>query len=258
MAASCIELILKYTPLKKASREKAEKAKALRSKRKTPHTRQGKEKEVAANKRSRKRKAEDQIVRRVAFVASTAPPNERILEKLRMRVKRRQAEHEAAIQSRSGSTEQSHMMQMDERMNDGRKMNFVEARAHSIAEGIRAGNGAFREQFKQKLQPRIVEQRELHQNEIAMCMQNQRIRNEKFDETMLQGQTDSGQRVASMGIKGGRLSEGISASSNPTDENALGGRHRAKGKGQGKAFGRQKGGPEQYAICRLLANKPKR
>ena len=134
-------------------------------------------------------------------------------------------------------------------------MNFVGGRAHSIAEGIRAGDGAMREHFKQKLQARIDEQRELQRNKFAICMQDQRLRDEKPDGIMLQGQTDSGQRVASMGIKGGRLSEGISASSNPTDENALGARHRVKSKG--KAFGRQKGGPEQDAICRLLATKPK-
>ena len=74
----------------------------------------------------------------------------------------------------------------------------------------------------------------------------------------MQGQTDHGERVEFRGTKGGRLSEGESASSIPHEVNALGRRQMAKGIGKGKAFGWQKGGPEQDAICRLLATKPKR
>ena len=61
-----------------------------------------------------------------------------------------------------------------------------------------------------------------------------------------------------MGFKGGELAVGLSASINPKEDNALGGRHKAKGKGVGKASQRHKGGHEEDAVCRLLAIKPKR
>ena len=70
---------------KTASKKQEEKAIALSSKRKAPYTQQGQGKEGASIRKARKRKAEDQIIRHVAFVASTAAPNEQILEKVEIK-----------------------------------------------------------------------------------------------------------------------------------------------------------------------------
>ena len=168
-------------------------------------------------------------------------PNEHILNRLRMRVSRRQAEQEAAAQDRNGDTRRRSNMQIAEGMQVEAKMKASEAKAHGIAEEIRAGNNATREMFKQRLQARIDVQRELQQTKIATSMQNQRIR---------EGQTEGGMRGVAMGTSGGRPSEGTSASNDFMNTNAKGGRHKEKGKGNGKASG------EQDAICRLLAIKP--
>ena len=73
----------------------------------------------------------------------------------------------------------------------------------------------------------------------------------------MEGANDVGQRAASLGIKGGGLSLGSSASNNPTEHKAVGGRLKGKGKGIGMASQQHKGGVGEEAICRLLAIKPK-
>ena len=105
---------------KAASKKQVEKAVALSSKRKAPYTRQGQKKEDAVIKKTRKRKAEDQIIRHVAFVASTAAPSEQILERLRARVNRKQAEHEviSRIKARGDESDQSQKTEVEVKIKD--------------------------------------------------------------------------------------------------------------------------------------------
>ena len=243
---------------KTTSKKQEEKAIALISKRKAPYTQQGQGKEGASIRKARKRKAEDQIIRHVAFVASTAAPSEQILERLRARVNRRQTEHEVMIKARRGDIVQCQKTEVEVKIKDDAETDGVQARAHSIAESIRTSSGAIRERFRDKLHARIQEQKEHRKSKIATCMQNQRTHERKADTKELQGTIDSGQSVAPVGVKRGEISEGISTSNNPNKDDALGGRHQVKGKGVGRASLRHKGGHEDGAICRLLAIKPKR
>ena len=138
--------------------------------------------------------------------------------------------------------------------NGGTDLSRIEIRAQSIAGSIRNGNAASRELFKQRLKDRIEEQRRL---KIATCMQNQRIQIDNHNERTLQGTNDTGKRVASLGLKGGGPSMGVSGSNDSNARKAKGGRHKGKGKGIGMAHQQHKGGAGEEAIRRLLAIMPK-
>ena len=114
-------------------------------------------------------------------MASTAAPSEQILERLRARVNRRQAEHEVMIKARSGETDHCQKTEVEVKIKDDAETDGVQARAHSIAESIRTSSGAIRERFRDKLHARIQEQKENRKSKIATCMQNQRIHERKSD-----------------------------------------------------------------------------
>ena len=122
--------------IKTASIKQAQEEIALSSQRKAPHMRQGRNKDEASTKKNRKRKAEDQIIRHVAFAASNAMPCERILERLRSRVNHRQAEHEATRRKQRDDNDESQGRKADEKTNGGTDLSRIELRAHHIAGSI--------------------------------------------------------------------------------------------------------------------------
>ena len=69
----------------------------------------------------------------------------------------------------------------EERTNDGTDRKPIDVKAHSIAEGIRAGKGGLRDMFRRSIQAKIDEQRKLHESKVATCMPNPRIQGEKPD-----------------------------------------------------------------------------
>jgi hypothetical protein len=118
--------------------------------------------------------------------------------RLRQRIEKRQQQEQELSTRRM---QKGACVQVEVKTKDGMRTNFDEARAHSIAESIRAGKGATREQFKQRLHAKIVEQRGLQQNKIAACMPNQRIHEEKFDGEQADASRDGMSQRRNAGIK---------------------------------------------------------
>ena len=123
--------------IKKAARKSEVKTNALSSARQAPATHKGSVKEVPASRRNAKRKAEDEIVRHIAFVASTAPPDERILERFRRRMQQkhieqkddtRQGEQVRSKMSNARSNQQGE--ELKELANDSSKTNLNEVTAN--------------------------------------------------------------------------------------------------------------------------------
>ena len=189
----------------------AEQQKALSSTRTPPCTHEGKRNELLKSKRANKRKADDEAVRHVAFKASTAPPNERILARLRSRVEQRRLEQGQCKQDQQtaeGSEECEGIS-----VKGGTDADRNEARAKSIADEIRASKGVTRDYFRQVLQKRIDEQKHTKADQRAKCMQDKGIKKRMQG---LQGRTDEGRRGASRGDDGCQLSSGESAGGNFT------------------------------------------
>ena len=212
----------------------------LSSRRKAPHTHHDQGKEVAAKKTKRKRKADEQIVRHVAFVKSEAPPNEHILARLRLRVERRQQQDyelserrmiEATLERKGGKEEDWHMKV------DGKVTN-----AFKIADEIKAKDNHTRDTFKlmiqrkiDELRPEIEDRDTVHDDRINM--QEQKV------------------MTGSMRMQGAHQPE----SEESPNDNAKGGWHSTKGsKGIGKGKVRLAGSDAtNEAIYRLLALKSK-
>jgi hypothetical protein len=228
--------------LKKASKGREGKEMALSSRRKAPHTHQDQGKEGAADKTRRKRKADDQIVRHVAFVKSEAPPNENILSRLRLRIERRQQQDNELSERRMLEGKSEHKGGQEE----GRpmKVDGMEINAMRIAAELRANDNYTRDSFKLMLQRKIDEQR--LKSEDREFVHDDRIKG---------GLQVQGVMTGSMQMQGAHQPE----SERTTNDNAKGGWHMAKGsKGIGKGKDRQAGSEStNEAIHRLLALKLK-